>query len=350
MHLMVKRYSIRSKAEPLLCRELLKIVCLLLLSVAILSGCANRGPGLSPAKQLTLYPESEYLTAKGIGQSEPEAKDRALSELSRIFEARVLSETSDTMVSFYSDKNGKKSEIFTQQVQAKVQVTSGVAFEGVRTEDTWFDETDKKHHALAVLNRAEASAAWAAKINDLDDRIHAELLAVETVQSRFLLFRGYRRVEGLWLERTVYRSRVRVIGGTVPAPDYDMGEILANMARVRSEITMFFDLTGDDADLLQYEIAGALMRLGLKVAPGRETADILISGQILVHRLDMDNPGWSFAGAEAGVVLTDLTTSNDVGSVSKEARSAHLEFRGAARRAVRKAAREVSEELILLFK
>lgn len=305
---------------------------------------------MSLAKQLALYPESEYLTAEGIGQSEPEAKDMAFSELARIFEARVVSETSDSMVSLYRDKDGKKSETFTQQVQAKVRVTSGVAFEGVRTENTWFDENDQRYHALAVLNRSEASAAWAAKINDLDDRIRAELLAVEAVQSRFLLFRGYRRVEGLWLERTVYTSRIRVVGGTVTAPDYDMGEVLANMARVRSNITMFFDLTGYGSDILQYEIAGALMRVGFKVAPGRETADILISGKISVNPLDMENPGWSFAGAEAGVVLTDLATNNDVGSVSKEARSAHLELRGAERRAVRKVAREISVELLLLFK
>lgn len=332
--------------------KILRIVCLLL-SVVVFSGCATEGgrPDVSvPKKRLAVYPESEYLTAEGIGRSETEAKSRALSELSRIFRARVVSETSDSMISLYSENEGKKSESFTQEVKAKVRVTSGVAFEGVRTEDTWFDETGKRYHALAVLNRAEAHAAWVEKIKELDDRVRAELLAIEGVQSRFLLFRGYRRIEKLWLERTIYTSRIRVIGGTVPALDYDIGEILANIARIRSEITISFDLTGDGADVLQYEIAGTLMKAGFKVTPDREAADILISGQISVNHLDMKNPGWSFAGAEAGVVLMDLKTGKDVGSISGNSRSAHLEFIGAARRALRKVSKDISDKLILLFK
>ncbi len=357
MHLMTEQYYFdffnRRKTGSVFCvklLQLLQVVCLLL-PVAFSSGCATGGDtSASLSKRLMFYPEAKYLTAEGIGQSEAEAKNIALSELSRIFEAKVLSETSDVMVSLYTDKDGKKSEVFTQQAQAKVRVTSGVAFEGVRTKETWFDKTDKKYHALAVLKRAEAGAAWLAKVNDLDNKIRAELLAIESVQSRFLLFRGYRRVEDLWVERAVYASRIRVIGGTVPVPDYNMSEVLAKMAQVRSEIAVFFELTGDNAEILQYEIVAALIKLGFKVAPDRESSSILISGQIKVHPLEMSNPGWQFAGAEAGVVLKDLTTGNEVGSVSKEARAAHLEFRGAVRRAVRKVAGEVSRELLLLFK
>ncbi|MFV1950448.1 MAG: hypothetical protein ACC630_00615 [Nitrospinota bacterium] len=240
--------------------------------------------------------------------------------------------------------------MFTQEVRAKVRVTSRVAFEGVRTEDTWLSKKDRLYHALAVLNRIEARAAWLTKIKNLDDRILADLSAISTIQSRFVRFRGYKRMENLWIERTIYTSRVRVIGSTVPAPGYDMGEIIESLAGIRAEITLFLDITGDHADILRDGLSGVLTTGGFRFAASSEAADILISGQVSVNPLDLDNPGWRFLRAEARVALTDLETGENVASVSKYSRAARVDYREASREAVRKVTRQVSGELLDLFR
>ena len=56
------------------------------------------------------YPEEEYLVAVGLGQSEPEAKNRAKAELSRIFESRIKSETLDRMLSVLAASGAEKFE------------------------------------------------------------------------------------------------------------------------------------------------------------------------------------------------------------------------------------------------
>jgi len=336
-----------------LCRLIVMSVSLILMAFfcgCVTTGESGRAQGSSGPNLRATYPESEYLTAEGTGQTEAGAKNRALSELARIFEARVVSETSDSMVSLYTDKGGKKSEVFAQQIRTKVQVTSGMAFEGVRTEDTWFSDKDSQYHALAVLNRIEARSAWLAKIKDLDDRILADLSAISTIQSRFVRLRGYKRMENLWIERTIYTSRVRVIGSTVPAPGYDMGEIIESLAGIHAEITLFLDITGDHADILRDGLSGVLTTGGFRFAASSEEADILISGQVSVNPLDLDNPGWRFLRAEARVALTDLKTGENVASVSKYSRAARVDYREASKEAVRKVTRQVSGELLDLFR
>lgn len=328
---------------------------ILALVAVILSGCATAGgktdtgrPGHGSGGP-PFYPESEYLTAEGIGQSEPEARQRALSELSRIFEARVVSDTTDAMLSVYKRKGRKESEDFAQKVESKIRVTSDVAFEGVRTEDTWVSEQDRMVHALAVLNRAEAGEAWSAKILDLDNRVGAELRAAGEIGSSLARFRAYRRVENFWLERALYESRLRVIGVPSPRPDYNMGAVLEEAAVIRSNLTLFIDVEGDQGDLFRGGLESSLTSAGFRFVPDRDRANVILGGHMTVSMLDLDNPGWFFARAEAEVSLTDTATGERVGSISNKSRASHVDFREASRKAVRKLTGVIAEELLLLF-
>ena len=64
-----------------------KLTVAVVLTVLLTFGCG--GPEkISPVEKQTAYPESRYLTAEGSGQTEIEARRRALAELSGIFESK----------------------------------------------------------------------------------------------------------------------------------------------------------------------------------------------------------------------------------------------------------------------
>lgn len=327
---------------------------LLVLVAIIFSGCAT-GAGKPDAGRPgqgggpPFYPESEYLTAEGMGESEPEARQRALSELARIFEARVVSDTTDAMMSVYKSKGGREAEDFEQRVKSTVRVTSSVAFEGVRTDDTWVSADDRMVHALAVLNRAKAREAWTDKILDLDKRVAAELKAAGEIESSFARFVAYRRVEGFWLERSLYESRLRVIGAPAPQPGYNMGAILEEAALIRSNLTLFDNIDGDHGDLFRGILESSITSAGFRFSSSLSGADVVLDGHITVNKLDLDNPGWFFARAEAELSLTDTATGERVGSISNKSRASHVDYREASRKAVRKLSGVVAEELLQLF-
>jgi len=332
--------------------------------LAILGGCLTTGADMTAdkkndqqaqtkqaAKSAVHYPDAEYMTAEGSGQSEAEARDRALAELGRIFESKVVSETSDTMSSVYQQKGASKgTEAFTQEVREKVRVTSKMAFEGVQTKDVWFVEADRLHHALAVLNRADARASWGGKVKELDDRASAELAAIDKLKSRFARFRALAAIEGFWLDRAVFASRLRVIGAQTPPPPYDMARILKDRAAVKSEVTLFIEATGDEADIMRDALSSQLTASGFRIAAGRASADILITSTVTARPLDINNPGWKFSRAEATTTLKDVGTGEDVATVTKAVRTSHVDARESARKSVRKVASDISMELIELFK
>lgn len=333
--------------------------------IAALGGCLTTGADMTADKKADqqaqtkqaaksaahYYPDAEYMTAEGSGQSEAEAKDRALAELGRIFEAKVVSETSDTMSSVYQQKGASKgTEAFTQEVREKVRVTSKMAFEGVQTKDVWFVEADRLHHALAVLNRADARASWGGKVKELDDRASAELAAIDKLKSRFARFRALAAIEGFWLDRAVFASRLRVIGAQTTPPPYDMAQILKDRAAVKSEVTLFIEATGDEADIMRDALAAQLTASGFRIAAARASADILVTSTVTARPLDINNPGWKFTRAEATTTLRDIGTGEDVATVTKAVRTSHVDAKESARKSVRKVASDISMELIELFK
>jgi len=299
-------------------------------------------------KAAAFYLEKEYLTAEGTGQSESEAKDRAIAELGRVFEANVVSETSDAMQSLYQQRGSKKDEMFTQEVQEKVRVSSKMAFAGVQTKDVWFDEAGRMYHALAILNKADTRAAWEDKVKELDNRVLADLEVVSSLKSRFSRFRAFARIEGFWLERTIFASRLRVIDGAAIAPAYDISDIIKKSVGLKSEITLFIEAAGGEADILRDEFAAALTAGGFRIAKSRDSAELLLITKVATRPLELD-PAWKYCRAEATATLKDVGTGEDVASVSKFTRAAHLDYMEATRKAVRKVAEDISVELLALF-
>jgi len=132
-----------------------------------LAGCASP-PTEPPAWVLdpqSTYPEAQYLTAVGVGDSRRAAENSAAAGLARIFESRIqaveiLSETTTEKrgaIESFDQFSNLRTDVKIGSEQDLLNIQFGEAF------------TDKKGrvHAVATLPRAETATVYQQRIGEL---------------------------------------------------------------------------------------------------------------------------------------------------------------------------------------
>lgn len=121
------------------------------------------------------YDNNVYLSASGSASNPELAKDRALSNLSKIFESNVdaISTTkSDTHVSV---EQGDEQFTRKHHLAEKIQIRSDKIIHGARIAEKWKDEELHSYHALAVLDRQQATNNIKGEMRRLDDETQTQL-------------------------------------------------------------------------------------------------------------------------------------------------------------------------------
>jgi len=322
-------------------------ITLALIIQVLLSGCATGGSGKTGAgsmegreARIEGYPESVYLRAVGTGQTEPEARNRAVSELTRIFVSKVKSEAVDTVKSVMLDRKGESLE---ETLFSRIQVVSDLELEGVELPEVW--KEGQTFYALAVLERQKAARGWKSRIEDIDSRISGEMAVAAERRSVLLRYRALKRVTSLWAERAVYMSRLNVLGfGAPSAHEADVRGAMRDIAAMKGNMRFYLDISGSPT--LAEGLAKSLGKAGFIMAPGKSDADVVIRGGVDIQRLDMDTEDWKYARAIASLSVIDAITGESVGEISENVRTAHVSYSEASSKAVRKLTPVVSSALI----
>jgi len=144
-------------------------------------------PNLSAARDMPAwiegeperYPDNLYITATGAASDFELAKDRALANLSKVFEAHIneVSATkSDTYVSLH---NMKESIAKSQHLAQLVRVSTNKIIQGSQIAKLWKDDQLSIYYALAVLDRKQARNNIMDEITRIDDETLDTLNAVK---------------------------------------------------------------------------------------------------------------------------------------------------------------------------
>ncbi len=291
------------------------------------------------------YPDSIYLTAIGTGQSEPEARNRALSELSRIFEAKVKSDTMDRVRSVVKTAGGRTTEDTEQRIESQLDVISHVELKGVEIAETWKEKAT--HYALAALERAKARDTWLREIEDLDRKIASKLSAAEEIRSQLMRYRALKETSTLWLEREVLVSRLSVIGHREAGPkSYDPARIFREIPRIKANMPIYLNISGGYGREAREVISQRLGRSGFVITDRKEGAPVVISGSVEVKRVDIPHPDWKYARGLVALKVRDAQAGLTVGEVKTDKRSSHLTYDEAAQKAARKVLPDAAEELV----
>ncbi len=115
-----------------------------------------------------LFSDELYMTATGSASNAELAKNRALANLSKIFESHIRATTFSKSSTQVVSKNGNKQISGNQSVSQQVQLRTDKIINGVRIAETWKDDQIQVWHSLAVLDRTQASNNIQQEIQRLD--------------------------------------------------------------------------------------------------------------------------------------------------------------------------------------
>lgn len=262
-----------------------KILYAYLVVLILTIGCVKDHPLTKPVPE---YPESVYFKAEGTGQSEAEARDQALAEMSKIFEAEVFSDTYDRAVAII-DSTG--NDIFRGDIESDIRVVSSVKLEGARIGRTWFDNEKGIYRALAVLDRRQAGENWKGEIKDIDDKIEGEYSALDTMNSKFMKLRSLMEILDLWVERESRVSRLRVIGlRDASTLSYDIKNAFYMVPQLKADMLIFMKITGEHGNEMEAILSGALNKAGFVLSDERNRADVLITGEVEAGPVELKTP------------------------------------------------------------
>lgn len=321
--------------------EMRKLVVTLLMCLFIGAGCSE---SVKKTELVEKFPESNYMTATGIGESEIEARNRAVAELSRIFESKVYSDTLDRIKTVISTSKGEETE---QRVESNIKVMSAVELKGVKIGREWYDEKTRNYYALAVLDRYQAKENWLNELEEWDRKIESEARAAGALQSDFLVLKSLRKVVSMWLEREVIVSRLSVLGfNAAPPASFDMGSVYQQIARLKKEMKISLEISGKQSSVLKDVIGESLGEKGYLMSSDRVGSDVVISGSVKTEPVKLDNPGWEFCRATVSLNIKDMKTGLSVADIEENVRAGHVSYSEAVNKAIKKVSGTVATKLI----
>jgi hypothetical protein len=157
------------------------IVTLIALIMAV-AGCTGTGQK-APDEKGQIFSKEKYLTATGSGDTETEAKNEALAELSSIFESRVYSETRSQAQSLIDTT---AEELFEKKVESYIRIISSVELTGARIGKVWQDPKSRLYYATAILDRLQAGRRWKKELDQIENVMAARQAPVYSMSMRGL--------------------------------------------------------------------------------------------------------------------------------------------------------------------
>ena len=157
-------------------KKLLSVLVILVITAC--SSTSNQAP-LWLNQPEKVYPQSQYLSAVGLGRDTEQAKQVALANLARIFSVSIIEEQIDKS-SFSSEKGDTNTEI-TRIISAKADQQ----LKGASIKETYQDEQGQ-YFAVAVLKKMPTAKAFRDSIRQLDRTVASNLGYAQNNAPNFL--------------------------------------------------------------------------------------------------------------------------------------------------------------------
>lgn len=291
------------------------------------------------------FSESTHLTAKGYGESKPEAIRRAKAELSNIFQSRIESDVSS--VTRAVTESGKGNSLY-KNVQSKIRVASAVELEGVEVGAVTQD--GREYTAEVALNRERAAQKWTDDMGRIVARIDVEEEAARTSSGKLLKLKHLNSAMALFIEREALVSRLRVIGRPVAGSGQEAFASLAGRVQeIKTQFRINLEVHSADGQELALKLAKELTQAGFFVGNSKSDSDVTLRVALALSQVKNNDPNFKFMRATADVSIVDPTTEKMVGHLNENQRGAHLTYDEAGVKAISKLSEELSRKIVAYF-
>ncbi len=323
-----------------------KLIFLLLIIAFLMSACSTNHKN-KKTELVNNYDSSRYLIAKGFGMSGQEAVLQAKAELSNIFETRIKS---DITSNFISSSSTKENDSFSKRVEKNIRVFSDIKLSGVEILKTW--QENGEYAAIAALDKNKAAEEWRKEISTIDMEIKILSNESDLAKSAFLKLKPLKKISNLWIERKTFLSRLRTIdfsGEAIKSNPIDIRTLLNNMSKIRSELIINIDITGEHAELLKDITSEILTENGLKLQNAASKADAVISGNIKIEHLPDKDKNFKFARVSVSLSIIDSNLEKQIDQVSESIKASGISYEEAEIRAIKKISASIKEKLLDCF-
>ncbi len=300
------------------------------------------------------YPDDQYITGVGSGDTRQEAENQARAHIAEVFRvqlnARFSTNKTETLNGSGSNVSGKTVDITSSSVNVGLTKT----LEGTEIADVWQDPNDMEYYALAVLDRGKAAVRITDQISALDTELVEVGNEIDTAGTKLGKLRLLVSRKDLALKRQDLNSDYSVLsssGQALPLPGISADEATTDLLRFcQNEIRFGLDSKGPRSESPAQVVSDNLTSQGLVIATG-DTASPDFTLKV-VTRLDPSKTpvdGWYYCRWDIELSIVDNATGVVMTDISKRDRSGQLSVRRAKDRAVYdmdKAVKQMTAELM----
>jgi len=315
----------------------------LMVLVLLAPGCTPPPSTPSLGEQSFDFPETRFLTAKGGGDTEADARRQALAELSSIFESSIQSQTTSLATSSLGPDN---VELFEKTIKSRIQVISSVRLEGAKIGTTWQDAATGNFHALAVLDRMDAGRNWSNEMERLDNRLRAEAFALETITGQLSRMAALNRIISMAIERHSLESRMMVIDYPTSKLELDLSPIFLELAAIQSKLRFYIDITGEHGTIAGKILSQALSQNRILITLDMDKADAWVMGRVEVTPMSLANPKIVFVRAAGNVEVFETDSHDLFTDITENLRKGHVDQNEATHKAVMAISQRISQRLL----
>ncbi len=282
------------------------VPCAAVLLAALAFGCAG-----APEKPDWIggnsgkYPATRYLLGRGQGESPAVARDRARADLGKNFRVSVSEESRDVVVRSARSEEGAEAARLESEVSRSVLARTDQVLEGARIAESWEEPEGGEHHALAVLDRLQASGSLRQRAAQLDAATREALEQARGGDD--LLFRvgaATRAVE-VQRERAGLQGLLAVLdpSGVGAPPSYDLARLEADRIELLRRVRIAPAAVADPLGGLERAVGAALSAGGFDPEAGDAAEYRLDAGLTVTEH--PGEAGWRWLRGTLEVTLRD---------------------------------------------
>ncbi len=310
---------------------------LLLLTVFLIASCGGSKSTGSPKGRpawmdnpAAAYPERNFLSARGAGDSREAAENNASGNLAKIFKSEItVDQITRERYSAFTKMSGSMQEELQTDMDQIVKVLAGETLFNVKFSNSYTDDMGRVH-VLAYLDRRETAGIYEEKINANYDRIaflNEQLETISDPVSRYAVLNAAYTVSQInkamldqlnFINATSYSM---LITGKEDLSYSVLGKKLTDAAK---SLTFSVSFAGDDGRVASMT-SETISKMGFPIV--QNNAVVKINGEIRYEDVDLKRENMEFVGwnldlnviGPDGSTFVHIDAKGREGGVSKEA-------------------------------
>ena len=216
------------------------------------------------------YPNTQFVVANGSASTAEQAKNRALANLTKVFELHIRESSTTKQEVQSSRQDGEETVNVSQSLAQQINIQTNKIIDGARVAEQWQNDEDLTHYALAVLDRSQAGTNIRGEINRLDEETSFDLNSAEKKRSPLQKVAAYQRVLVLHEERDTLQKMLKVLdlSGRGSESQWNRAELRERLENSLNGLNMTPAVLTDAVGGLDKLLKGAMATAGFPEATG----------------------------------------------------------------------------------